>query len=654
VTTTAPYGAWLSPLTAATIAAGSTRIGDLRVDGADVYWVEARAREGGRQVVVRWRDGEVADVLDGTANARTRVHEYGGASFQVHDGTVWWSRWDDQRLLRQDGPGAEARPVTPSPDTPAALRYADAEVSPEGDWLVCARESHLDGEVRNELVALPADDVAEGGGEVQVLASGSDFVSSPRFSPDGRRLAWLTWDHPRMPWDGTELHVATFDPVGRVHDRAVVAGGPAEAVVDPTWLPGGDLLFATDRSGFWNVHRWDGTDDRALTALDADVGQPGWQFDTSNLAVVDDGRVVCSIVDHAVSRLALLDPDTGELTDLAQPLTAIRSVAAVPGGLVLCGGSETVEDAVVHVTPDDGTVTWLRRIETPGLDDDRAPRAEAITFPTPDGAQAHAFLYRPRHPEVSPPDGELPPLVVATHGGPTGNVTPRLSAAIAFWTTRGIAVVDVNYRGSTGYGRAYRDALKGNWGVHDVTDAIAAARYLADRGDVDPARMVVRGGSAGGFTTLACLVSEDHPFAAGGNHFGVADLAALAEHTHEFESRYLDSLIGPYPEAAERYRERSPITHAARLRTPVIVLQGDEDEVVPPAQSEAIVAAAADAGVPHAYLLFEGEQHGFRRAENVVRALEAELAFYGEVLGFTPADDIPPVPIVRPRGRPTA
>jgi len=291
----------------------------------------------------------------------------------------------------------------------------------------------------------------------------------------------------------------------------------------------------------------------------------------------------------------------------------------------------------------------LRTVETPGLTEAWAPRAEAITFPTPDGAEAHALFYRPRNPGAVGPDDERCPLVVTTHGGPTGNVSPRLSAGIAYWTSRGIAVVDVNYRGSTGYGRAYRDALKGRWGIHDVTDAIAAARFLAVRGDVDADRMAIRGGSAGGFTTLAALVAEDNPFAAGGDHYGVADLAALAEHTHKFESRYLDGLVGPYPEAAETYRQRSPITHVDRLVTPIIVLQGDEDEIVPPAQSEAIVAAARAAGVRHAYLVFEGEQHGFRRAENVTRALEAELAFYGEILGFDPADDIPPVDIV---GRP--
>jgi dipeptidyl aminopeptidase/acylaminoacyl peptidase len=653
---TAPYGTWRSPLSAATLAAGSTRLGDLRTDGADVYWIEGRAREGGRQVVVRWRDGETVDVTPPGENVRTRVHEYGGAAFQVRDGLVWWSRWQDQRLQRQDGPftehGSSGRPVaiTAEPFAPASVRYADAEVSPDGAWLACVRESHghesddgADGEVVNEIVAVPAD----GAGEVRVLAGGSDFVSCPRWSPDGARLAWLSWDHPQMPWDGTQLHVAAVTPEG-LHDEVVVAGGTDESILDPTWLLEGDLLFATDRSGYWNLHRWDGGIDHALTDLRADIGQPAWQFATSNVAVLDDGRVACVIVEHAVARVALLDPATRELDDLDQPLTAVSHVAAVPGGIVLCGGSETEEGTVLRVDLVDGTLRRLRTVETPGLSEAVAPRAEAITFPTPDGAEAHGFFYPPRNPDARAPEGERCPLVVATHGGPTGNVAPRLSAAIAYWTTRGIAVVDVNYRGSTGYGRAYREALKGWWGIHDVTDAIAAARFLAGRGEVDADRMVIRGGSAGGFTTLAALVAEDHPFAAGADHYGVADLAALAEHTHKFESRYLDGLVGPYPQAAERYRDRSPLTHAARLRTPIIVLQGDEDEIVPPAQSDMLVAAAREAGVPHAYLLFEGEQHGFRRAENVTRALEAELAFYGEILGFEPADDIPAVDVVRP------
>jgi dipeptidyl aminopeptidase/acylaminoacyl peptidase len=696
-----PYGTWPSPLSAATIAAGTTRLGDLRVDGEDVFWVEGRAHEGGRQVVVRWRDGDTVDVSPAGSNARTRVHEYGGGSFQVRDGVVWSSRFEDQRLVRQDAPGSEPEPITPAPPVPGAWRYADVEVAPDGSWLVAVREVHgtdPDGSdpagardsdaVVNDLVALPAGGGADGG-EPTVLASGPDFVSSPRLAPDGRRLAWLAWDHPDMPWDGTHLLVAEIEapatdgpgggvPVG-LGEPVVVAGGTDEAIVGPTWLPDGSLVFATDRSGWWNLHRWDGEATVALTDVRADIGQPGWQFATASVAVVDERRLACVLTDQAVSRLAVLDLDDGRLTDVDQPLTSIRSVAAVPGGVVLLGGSETVEAAVVRVDLDGATagghpdgaglaapagppadgpatadptttagpVTWLRRIATPGLDAAYAPRADALAVPTPDGATTHAFLYRPRHPEVVGPADERPPLVVFSHGGPTGHVAPVLSAAIAYFTSRGFAVADVNYRGSSGYGRAYRDALQGNWGIHDVTDVQAVARHLAERGEVDGDRLLIRGGSAGGFTTLAALVAEEPVFAAGANHFGVADLAALAEHTHKFESRYLDGLVGPYPQAAEVYRERSPLTHAHRLTTPVIVFQGDEDAVVPPAQSEAIVAAAAAAGVPHAYLLFEGEQHGFRRAENVERALEAELAFYGEVLGFTPADDIPPIDVRR-------
>lgn len=636
-----PYGTWPSPLSARTVAAGARRLGDLRIDGDDVWWIESRPDEGGRQAVLRWRGSTTDEWLPADFNARTRAHEYGGASFQVADGTVWASRWEDQRLYRTEGPGNEPVAVTPEPDTPAGVRFADAVVTPDRRWVVCVRETHGTGEATNDLVAIPAD----GDGDPRPLFEGTDFVAAPRLSPDGSHLAWLTWDHPQMPWDGTTLHVAHFSADG-LTDRTEVAGGSSEAIFDPTWLDDGRLAYSTDRSGFWNVHLWDGRDEVALTDLRADIGQPAWQFGSASIAALDDGRLACVVEERAVARVLLVDPDSGERSELAQPLTDIRQVAAMPGAVVLMGGSEGLEHAVVRVDLSSGHVEILGHVETEGLTPDLAPQAEAVTYPTPDGAEAHAFLYRPQHPRIEGPDGELPPLLVFTHGGPTGKVSPRLSPGIAFWTSRGFAVVDVNYRGSTGYGRAYRDALKDHWGIHDVTDAIAAARFLADRGDVDPDRLAIRGGSAGGFTTLAALVDPDNPFAAGANHFGVADLAALAEHTHKFESRYLDGLVGPYPEASDIYRERSPLTHADRLTTPVIVLQGDEDEVVPPAQSEAIVAAARDAGVPHAYLLFQGEQHGFRKAENIIRALEAELAFYGRIMGFEPADDIEPIDVV--------
>lgn len=641
-----PYGTWPSPVAAADLAAGAVRFADLQADGDDLYWIETRPADGGRQAILRWRDGALTEVTPEGWNARTRVHEYGGAAFAVRHGTVITSSFDDQRLYRID-PGGEPQPITPAPEVAAGDRYADGSWSPDGRWLLCVRERHLAGEEpRNELVAVPVD----GGSAPQVVATGHDFYAAPRIRGDGALLAYLAWDHPDMPWDGAALHVArlTFDEAEgvRLDDDRHLAGGDDTSAIQPAWAPDGALVYTTDRTGFYNVERVGEADAAALTGVQADIGAPMWQLGDASFAVLDDGRVLCAMVEEAQARLALLDPATHTLTALEVPFTRISHVRSFRGGAAFLGASPQREAAVVAVTGD-GAWEELRTTSSLGADPEAVASApEAIRFPTPDGAEAHGFLYRPHHPAVRGPDDEAPPLLVLSHGGPTGNVFPVLSPAIVYWTTRGFAVVDVNYRGSTGYGRAYRDALRGNWGLHDVADCTAAARFLAERGEVDPDRLAIRGGSAGGFTTLACLVAPENPFAAGGNHFGVADLEPFVHDTHKFEARYLDRLVAPYPEGREVYRDRSPVHHADRLRTPLIVLQGAEDKMVPPEQSRAIVAAAAEHGVPHAYLEFPGEQHGFRRAEHITRALEAELFFYGAVMGFEPADEIEPVDIV--------
>ncbi|MDA0350897.1 MAG: S9 family peptidase [Chloroflexi bacterium] len=627
------YGEWPSPLGAEQVASAGVRLLALTARDGDLYWVEGRPAEGGRQAIVRRSaDGTVIEVTPSDFNARTRVHEYGGGEHWVAGGAVFATGFNDQRLYRIDEPGV-ARAITPEPAIASGERYADGELSADGRWIYCVRERHAEGaEATNEIVVLAAD----GFDEPRVVASGWDFVSSPRVSPDGTRLAWLSWDHPRMPWDGTELRVAPILEGGALGAAELVCGGAEESVVQPRWSPDGTLHFISDRSGWWNLYRResDGSE-TALAPMEAEFAGPDWVFGLSDYGFLDDGTLVCKYGSDEGARLAALRPGGSGLEPIACPWTSISSLQ-VDGDRVAFLGASATEAAAVIAGPADGS-DWqvLARSRTDELDASYVSVAEQITFPTTNETVAHALFYAPRHAEVSGPEAERPPLVVMSHGGPTSATSGAYNAAIQFWTTRGIAVVDVNYRGSSGYGRQYRRGLNGTWGIIDTDDCIAAASYLASRGDADGERLAIRGGSAGGYTTLCALAFHD-VFQAGASYFGVADAETLATDTHKFESRYLDGLIGPYPEAAATYHERSPIHFADRIKAAVILFQGLEDEVVPPAQAEQMVAALDASGLPHSYLAFEGEQHGFRQAKNIVATLEAELSFYGQVMGFEP------------------
>ncbi|HYH32043.1 MAG TPA: S9 family peptidase [Pseudonocardia sp.] len=642
-----PYGSWPTPITSELVVADTVRLGGVHVDGADVLWAEGRPAEGGRtQLVRRSPDGTTTDLLPDEMNARTAVHEYGGGAWWVRDGVVWFANWADQRLYRL-APGGAPEPITPEPAAPRADRFADGDVAPDGATIVCVRERHAGPtatDVRNEVVRLDAYAVAE----PEVLVSGPDFVAAPRLGPDGATLAWLQWDHPSMPWDDTQLVVRDLV----TGEETVVAGGPGESVLEPCWEPDGSLLFLSDRTDWWNLYRWTpGSDIEPVVRVDAEIGVPSWVFGSARYAALDDGRVVFARWRDGVDGLAVREAD-GALVDLDVPFSAVAAVhEAGPGAVVVVAGSPTAEPGVHRVDVATSDVETLRAPRDLGLDRDQISVPEHITFTSVDGTgaprQAHAQFYPPASVAARGPADERPPLLVQIHGGPTSAATPVLNVGVQYWTSRGFAVVDVDYGGSTGYGRAYREQLLGEWGVIDVADCLAAARALAEQGRVDGDRLCIRGGSAGGFTTLAALAREDTPFAAGADHFGVADLAALAADTHKFESRYLDRLVGPYPDARDVYVERSPIHHVERFTRPLIVLQGAEDEVVPPNQSEMIVEALRARGTPVAYVLFEGEQHGFRRAENIRRALDAELSFYAQVLGFAlPAEEgIEPVGI---------
>jgi dipeptidyl aminopeptidase/acylaminoacyl peptidase len=612
-----PYGSWPSPVTAASLLEKAVSLGGLQVDGDALYWNEGRPAEAGRQVVVRWEPGtEPVDVVPPPFSARTTVHEYGGGAFCVRDGTIFFSNFDDQRLWRVD-PGQPPRPIT---DEPGA-RYADADVSPAGDLLACVRERHLDGgDVINDIVEVPVD----GSAPPHAVAEGHDFYAAPRYSPTGR-LVWLAWDHPRMPWDGTEL------------EPGPVAGGPEESVSQPRWSPDGALHWISDRTGWWNLYR----EGEPLQPLEAEFAGPDWTFGQSTYALLPDGLVVATWTAAGTARLGVLGQPPLDL-----PFTSFSSLRAYGDRVAAIAASPTSAPAIVVVDPGTGAVEVVRSSRPDPVDPGYLSTPQAVDFPTTGGRTAHAQFYRPANRDCEGPPGERPPLVVTSHGGPTAAASTDLNLRTQFWTSRGIAVVDVDYGGSTGYGRDYRRQLDGQWGVVDVDDCLAAARHLAATGAVDPARMAVRGSSASGLTTLLALTRG--LFAAGAILYGVADLAALATDTHKFEARYLDRLVGPWPEAADVYRERSPLFQADRLSAPLIVFQGLDDKVVPPAQADVLVDALRRAGLPFAYLRFEGEGHGFRRSETIRRVVEAELSFYGQVLGFEPADDIEPVEIERP------
>jgi dipeptidyl aminopeptidase/acylaminoacyl peptidase len=633
-----PYGSWSSPIAVSMLTESAIGLGDVVVDGDDLYWSESRAQEGGRSVIVR-RDahGEIKDMVPEGFSSRSRVHEYGGGSYAVSDGVIVSSNFEDQRVYRIDG----GRPVaiTPERESLAGDRYADFVF--HGDVVICVRERHEEGsEPTNTLVALRLD----GSAAAVVIADGHDFFASPRVSPDGETLVWLSWDHPLMPWDGTELWSAALASDGTLSEPELIAGGVTESIFQPEWSPDGALCFVSDRTGWWNLYRITEDGPEALHTMEAEFGVPQWVFGMRRYGFLSDGRVAAIYSEAGLDHLGVIGG--GTLTPVRIPYDIFRPSLGIRDDTVCTvAGSTDAPAAVVEIDVDSGDVDVVRESIDMEIDLALVSRPKTIEFPTADGATAHAFYYPPHNPTVSLPTDESPPLVVFSHGGPTSATTPEFKLAIQFWTSRGIAVVDVNYRGSAGYGRRYRDALRGQWGIADLDDCVNAALYLVREGLVDEDRLAIRGGSAGGYTTLCALTFTD-VFSAGASYYGVGDLAALATETHKFESRYPDGLVGPYPEAEDVYAERSPINHVDRLDCPVILLQGLDDRVVPPGQAEDIVAALDERGVPHAYLAFEGEGHGFRKAENIERSLEAELNFYSRVFDFDTADDLMPVVIV--------
>ncbi len=648
MTTRAPFGSWTSPITAEMVAKGgmSARgtLSDLAVDGSTAYWITLRPEQDGRYVITRLApQASPEDITPQGFNVRTLVHEYGGGSFCVQNGVVFFSNLADQRVYRQEA-GSSPQPISPAPKVPRGHRYADGCVTPDGRFLYIVRERHdPGGEVSNEIVRLDA----YGRDEPEIVASGHDFFACPRVDHDGQQLAWLAWDHPQMPWDGTELWTAAIDADGQLVSAKRLAGGPEESILQPEWSPEGRLHFVSDQTGWWNLYRWVSGQPERLAPMEAEFASPPWAFGRSHYDFLGDGRIFVAFGQEGIDRLGIIEPDSGHVTPIPSEFTAIQPAHIRTDGALrawFIASTPSQAQSVIRYDLQTGSFETLAESVKRTFAEGYVARPEPIEYTTSGGDTAYAIYYAPANPEFEGPEGALPPLLVHSHGGPTSAAPAQFHLATLYWTSRGFGLVDVNYRGSTGYGRTYRDRLKGFWGIVDIDDCLNAARYLAQQGRIDPNRKAISGGSAGGYVTLCALTFHDE-FEAGASYYGVADAAALVEDTHKFESRYFDSLIGPYPETQDVYRERSPIHFTDQLSAPLIVFQGLEDHIVPPNQAEAIVAALDRQNIPYAYLSFEGEGHGFIKQSNIVRSLQAELSFYGKVFGFTPAGNLPSVEV---------
>lgn len=636
--TVAPYGSWSSPLSAADAVAAGVRLSQLQVDGDVLYWLEQRPLERGRCVVVAHDvDGNTRDVTPAEYNVRSKVHEYGGGAYVVNNNVVYFANADDQRWYCQRGDVVRA--ITPDD----GRRFADVVVDTAHERLIAVCEKHVPGaDPVNCLSSIRLEDR-----RVEVLHGGHDFYASPRPSADGKQLAWLAWDHPNMPWDGTVLYLADIDDDGSLADIRVVAGGGDESIFQPEWMPDGSLCFVSDRNGWWNLYRLHDGETQALAPMEAEFGLPQWVFGMRTYAIDGRGGIWAACCTQGVWQLGCLSPADAESAARWDPVeslhTDISDVQIWQGTAVAIAASPVGLPAVTHWQDKDRYVTLTSDSPSIPLDNISAP--EAIQFKNRRGETVHAFFYPPTNPGFTGPENERPPLIVRGHSGPTGAATAVYNNRYQYWTSRGFAIVDVNYGGSTGYGRRYRARLDGNWGVVDVEDCIDAAQHLVQRGDADGDRLVIAGSSAGGYTAL-CALTFHHNFKAGSSSYGIGDLEALLHETHKFEARYFDRLVGPWPDARERYRSRSPLQHVENLSCPVIFFQGTDDKVVPPSQAEAMVSALQQKRVPVAYVLFEDEGHGFRQAANQQRLLEAELLFFGRILRFTPADKLPPVQIL--------
>ncbi|HET9345276.1 MAG TPA: S9 family peptidase [Candidatus Limnocylindrales bacterium] len=639
--TIAPYGAWPSPFPISLLTAGVVAISEIKAAGGVRWWLEGRPEEQGRQVLVRRDpDGTTTRLTPEGFNARTRVHEYGGGAYLVDGDLVVVSDFTTGRLDRVTSPG-ELEPFTPE----KAWRYADLVHDRARNRLVAVREDHepatleRHGEAENAVVAI---DLASG--DVTTLVEGADFYAAPRLSPDGTRVSWLEWRHPNMPWDGTELRVGDVGQDGSIEGARTVAGSPSDWISQPRWSPDGVLHFVAEPDGWMNMHRLVDGRIESIAPLEAEYTYPDWQFGYSNYGFLPDGTIIAIARRGGRDELHVLSAEQGLIRQIDVPFTEMSGIGVDGDTVVLRAASPWSASEVIELDPATARWTTLRRSMSHEFDPADVAVPRPVEFPTTDGRTAFGLFYAPTNRSVQGPGGALPPLIVTSHGGPTASAFAAFTITAQLFASRGFAALDVDYGGSTGYGRDYRKRLEGQWGVVDLDDCVNGARWLVEQGLVDGEQLAIRGGSASGYTTLCAMVFSD-AFKAGTSYFGIGDLETFRSETHKFESRYDQTLIGPWPESKQLYHNRSPINFVDRIACPVLILQGAEDRVVPPAQAEEIVDALWEKHLPHAYLLFPGEDHGFRASENIIRSFEAELSFYGQVFGFTPADPIEPVEV---------
>lgn len=631
-----PYGSWTSPISAQALVEDSLRLGQIQTDKANIYWTEGRPSEKGRTALMKWEAGAACEISSSEVDVRTRAHEYGGGAFLCAGGKQFFVNNADQQIyqIRSDDPPQQ---ITDAPE----YRFADLILDSKRQVLIAVGECHSDPTiVENCLVRISLRD-----GSITTIASGHDFYSNPQLSPDAHQLMFLTWDHPRMPWDGTELHLASLDAKGKILQEEIIAGGEQESIFQPLWDPDGSIYFVSDREDWWNIYHYQSGTVKCVLDKDAEFGLPQWVFGMSTYAVLSSGDLIACCSSGSGSQLFRIDVGGGTSLVVNTPYTLIDQVRGHGQYVAFIGQSPIQPAMVILLDLETQGIKPLRHANTVSIDQANVSVPENIQFQTAPGEDTYAWYYPPANSDFHAPPEDSPPLIVLSHGGPTGQSHGTFNLSIQYWTSRGFAVIDVNYSGSTGYGRKYRQRLRGQWGLRDVHDCASAARFLADQQVVDPERLIIKGSSAGGYTTLAALTFSD-VFKAGASYYGIGDLLLLATDTHKFERHYLDSLIGPYPEQKQLYFDRSPLHFAHQLTCPVIFMQGLEDKVVPPSQVEGMVAALKSENVPVSYILFEGEAHGFRQAETIIRAIESEYSFYCQVFGFEPGEALPDVEII--------